>query len=483
MINRILIRMKVVQILYSYLLTRSRFDIIGLPDAPSRDKRFAHSLYNELLLLLLDNSGYRVAFTDDNMRVTAPERQTTGQKYTRIAAALAANDELRTIATAHRSWIEALGPLRGTVGAALRESAIFKEYMRKRTPMEIDDEARLWKNLMRTVILRDKGVDTLIHSDPEFTLNGYNEALSLFDATLNDFADVRSSLVEARKALGASLDKAYELYHALLQLMIDLTRTRELQLDEARHKYLPTHDDLNPNMKFVENAFIHALEENADMKAYLAETPISWNDDPVTLRRLLDKIMSSDIYKEYMADPVSDLAKDCEVWYALFKNVIADSDELAEAMETQSVYWNDDLAIMGSFVLKTIRRFAHCGESGENLEELKLSPKYKDLEDERFGPKLFDTTVAHQEEYRALIDSRLEGSNWDPERLAFMDIVILETAIAELLNFPSVPTVVTVNEFTEIANYYSTPKSGQFVTGMLYGIINQLKSEGTLIKE
>lgn len=466
--------------LYSYLLTRSRFDIIPAPDAPSRDKRFAHSLYNELLLLLLEYSGYRIAFDGDNVRITTPERSKSGQQYTRIAAALAANEELRPIILANRSWIEALAPLRGATDAAIKESAIFKEYMRKRTPMEIDDEARLWKNIMRTVLLRDKGIDTLIHSNPEFTINGYNEALNMFDATLDDYADVRSSLMEARKSLGTSLDKAYELYHSLLQLMIDLTRTRELQLDEAKHKYLPTHDDLNPNMKFVENQFVRALAENADMKAYLEATPISWIDDQVTLRHLLDKIMESEIYKAYMADPVSDMEKDCELWYSLFKNVIADSDELAEALESQSVFWNDDLAIMGSFVLKTIRRFAHAGD---DLDSVKLMPKYKDTEDERFGPRLFDFAVAHQQEYRALIDSRLEGSNWDPERLAFMDIVILETAIAELLNFPSIPTVVTVNEYTEIANYYSTLKSGQFVTGMLYGVINQLKADGTLVKE
>ena len=466
--------------LYSYLLTRSRFDIIPAPDAPSRDKRFAHSLYNELLLLLLEYSGYRIAFDGDNVRITAPERSKSGQQYTRIAAALAANEELRPIILANRSWIEALAPLRGATDAAIKESAIFKEYMRKRTPMEIDDEARLWKNIMRTVLLRDKGIDTLIHSNPEFTINGYNEALNMFDATLDDYADVRSSLMEARKSLGTSLDKAYELYHSLLQLMIDLTRTRELQLDEAKHKYLPTHDDLNPNTKFVENQFVRALAENADMKAYLEATPISWIDDQVTLRHLLDKIMESEIYKAYMADPVSDMEKDCELWYSLFKNVIADSDELAEALESQSVFWNDDLAIMGSFVLKTIRRFAHAGD---DLDSVKLMPKYKDTEDERFGPRLFDFAVAHQQEYRALIDSRLEGSNWDPERLAFMDIVILETAIAELLNFPSIPTVVTVNEYTEIANYYSTLKSGQFVTGMLYGVINQLKADGTLVKE
>lgn len=481
MVNRILIRMKVVQMLYSYLLTRSRFNILPSPETTSRDKRFAYSLYSQMLLLLLDQAGYRIKVDGDSVRVIAPDRQTAGQPYTRIAAALATNEELRPIIIANRSWIDALAPLRGAAQGALKEASIFKEYTRKRTPQEIDDEARLWKTLMRTVILRDKGIDTLIRTNPDFTINGYNEALGMFDATLDEYADVRSSLADARKSLTTSLDKAYELYHYLLQLMIDLTRLRELQLDEARHKYLPTHDDLNPNLKFVQNRFIAALSQNPDMRAYTDQTPISWIDDDVTLRRLLDRILKSEAYINYMADPDSSLEKDAELWYTLFKTIIADSDELAEALETLSVYWNDDLVIMGSFVLKTIRRFANCTDG--NTDAIKLMPKYKDLEDERFGPKLFDAAVAHQQEYRSLIDSRLEGSAWDPERLAFMDIVILEAAISELLNFPSIPTIVTVNEYTEIANYYSTPKSGQFITGMLYGIINSLKADGTLIKE
>lgn len=483
MINRILIRMKVVQVLYSYLLTRSRFDIIPTPDAPpaSRDKRFAHSLYNGLLLMLLDQSGYTIKYTDGKINMASPQR-ISGQPYTRIAAALAANEDLRPIIVARRSWVEALAPLHGSISAAIHDSAIFKEYVHKRTPMDIAEEARLWNALMISVILRNPEVDALIHSDPDFTLKGYDEALAMFSATLDDYADVRSSLAAARRSLDESLDKAYELYHSLLQLMVDLTHARAIQLDEAKHKYLPTADDLNPNLKFVDNSFISALADNADMREYLAATPISWVADQPTLRHLLDRIMETDIYKEYMADKERSLMKDCELWYALFKNVLANSDELAEALEAQSIYWNDDIAIMGSFVLKSIRRFSRAANDSE-LASVTLQPKFNNDEDARFGPGLFDAAVAHQQEYRALIDSRLEGSNWDPERLAFMDIVILETAIAELLNYPSIPTVVTINEYTEIANYYSTPKSGQFVTGMLYGIINQLKAEGTLVKE
>ncbi len=179
-----------------------------------------------------------------------------------------------------------------------------------------------------------------------------------------------------------------------------------------------------------------------------------------------------------MESKETSFAADCELWIHLFKNVILESDELAEAMESMSVYWNDDLAIMGSFALKTIKSYAAAGGT-----QVRLSPKYKDEEDRRFGPMLFEAVIRNQDEYRALIDECLVGSTWDPERLAFMDIVILETAIAELIKFDSVPTLVTVNEYTEIANYYSTAKSGIFITGMLYSIISNLKNRKIIVKD
>lgn len=483
MINRILIRMKVVQLLYSYLLTRTDFKILPPPaSGAARDKRYAYTVYSDLLLLLLDLSGFHAVIPEGASvpRFESYSRRGRLIDFTRIASAIAGgSDEIKEIALQKRSFIDALTPIRTQLVTAVTESSIYKEFTRKRKEIEVQDEAQLWQTLFRTVVLRDKGVRAIIEGDSDFTHVGYEQGVAMFEHTLNDFSSVRSSLVEARKSLNAALDKSYELYHSLLQLMVDITRLRELQLDEAKHKYVPTHDDLNPNTRFVDNMFIKALAENPDMQAYLNENPISWVDYEVTLRHLLDKIRESDTYKEYMEAESTDMVADCEFWYAIFKNIIVDSDELAEALEEQSVYWNDDVAIMGSFVLKTIKRFA----SAKDVAKVHLMPKYKDDEDMRFGPQLFEATIRSQDEYRAMIDARLVDSSWDPDRLAFMDIVILETAVAELLNFESIPTLVTVNEYTEIANYYSTSKSGQFITGMLYGIINSLKSEGLLVKE
>ena len=281
---------------------------------------------------------------------------------------------------------------------------------------------------------------------------------------------------DALKELRKSLDKAYELYHYLLLLPVELTRLQELRIDNARNKYLPTPEDLNPNMKFVENRFVAKMRQSEMMQEFLKTTPLSWRKNDIYLRLTLDKILNSDIYKAYMETPQSDLASDCELWKDLMKKVIFPDDELCDVLEEESVYWNDDLETIGTFVLKTIRRFADDGYD-------KLLPQFKDEEDSRYSERLFRNAAEHESEYMALIDKFVVKDSWDTERLAFMDVVILLTAIAEVENEPSVPTKVTLNEYIEISKYYSTTKSGAFVNVILNSIINYLKKEGLLNKE
>lgn len=273
---------------------------------------------------------------------------------------------------------------------------------------------------------------------------------------------------DALKELRKSLDKAYELYHYLLLLPVELTRLQELRIDNARNKYLPTPEDLNPNMKFVENRFVAKMRQSEMMQEFLKTTPLSWRKNDIYLRLTLDKILNSDIYKAYMETPQSELASDCELWKDLMKKVIFPDDELCDVLEEESVYWNDDLETIGTFVLKTIRRFADDGYD-------KLLPQFKDEEDSRYSERLFRNAAEHESEYMALIDKFVVKDSWDTERLAFMDVVILLTAIAEVENEPSVPTKVTLNEYIEISKYYSTTKSGAFVNGILNSIINYLK--------
>ena len=280
---------------------------------------------------------------------------------------------------------------------------------------------------------------------------------------------------EAQKELATSLDKAYELYYYLLMLPVEFVRLQEERLDNARNKYLPTDEDLNPNTKFVDNLFVKKISGCEMFTKFVKDNNVSWADSEVSLRLVLDKIVNSDIYQEYMDKPGTSLAEDCELWRNLLKKVVFVDDNLTDALEAKSVYWNDDLDTVGTFVLKTIKRFEE-----EGYEE--LLPKYKDDEDRLFAEKLFVNAVNNKDEYMKLIDKFVSKESWDTERLAFMDIVVLLVAIAELEKVPSVPTKVTMNEFIEIAKCYSTNKSGQFVNGILNSIINYLKKDGKLFK-
>ena len=283
--------------------------------------------------------------------------------------------------------------------------------------------------------------------------------------------------VNAGKELKASLDKAYELYYSLFVLMMELTREQALRLDSAKSKFLATHEDLNPNTRFIDNRFIARLEENEELQAYLTEHPVTWADDTSLIRSLLDSILASKIYSDYMNAETDDYTTDCEFWRNVMKSIILPSDELAEALESKSIFWNDDLPIMGTFVLKTIKQFASSPD-----KDVKFLPQYKDSEDEDFGPDLFRYAVDNRETYRSYIDRFINASQWDPERLAFMDIVVMIAAIAELVNYPAIPVPVTMNEYIEIANSYSTARSGQFINGILFSVVRYLNEEGIISK-
>jgi len=284
------------------------------------------------------------------------------------------------------------------------------------------------------------------------------------------------SVEAAEKELFYSLSKAYELYNYLLLLMIEVTRFADRRIDNRRHKLRPTYEDLNPNTRFVDNAFMAQLMQNAQLEEFAANQKRSWDDESDFVKRLFERIEQSEVYKEYMAKETLTYEDDRELWRKLYRTFIAQNDEIDEILEEQSLYWNDDKAIVDTFVLKTIKRF-----EPENGAEQELMPEYKDDEDKEFARKLLRTAITGAEAYRKLMESN--ARNWDMERFAFMDILIMQVALAELFSFPSIPTTVTLNEYVEVAKMYSTPKSGSFVNGMLDTIVNQLKRENKLNKE
>ena len=284
------------------------------------------------------------------------------------------------------------------------------------------------------------------------------------------------TLSDAKKEYEKSLDKAYELYYYLLLLPVELTRLQEKRLDAAKNKYLPTKEDLFPNTKFIDNSFVKTLESCEPLQEFVKDNSLSWSDCEVYLRLVLDKILNSEIYEEYMSKENSTFEEDAEFWRQLLKKIVFLDDDLTDALEEKSVYWNDDLNTVGTFVLKTIRKFGQ----GDYKD---LLPKYKDDEDREFADILYTRSIANMDEYMKWIDMFVQKDSWETDRLAFMDVVILLVSITELLYVPSVPIVVTINEYVEIAKDYSTAKSGQFINGILIPIINYLKDERIIVKE
>lgn len=270
-----------------------------------------------------------------------------------------------------------------------------------------------------------------------------------------------------------SLSKAYDLYMHLLLLMPAVTHYAADRIAFNSNKLRPALSDINPNLKFVENLFISQLQSNEQLVKFSEKTKFNWVDSSNFLRRLFNDIEQSDIYKEYMASDESSYEQDKELWRKLYKTFIFENEELDAILEEQSLYWNDDKAIVDTFVIKTIKKFVQSEGSAQ-----KLLPEYKDLDDMEYARKLLRATIANAQEYRELMSS--SSKNWEMSRLAFMDVVIMQTALAELLVFDDIPASVTLNEYVEIAKYYSTPKSSSFVNGVLDNIVKKLRQEGKL---
>lgn len=283
------------------------------------------------------------------------------------------------------------------------------------------------------------------------------------------------NLDTAEKELFFSLSKAYDLYNYLLLLMVEVTKQANKRLNAAKNKLVPTKEELFPNTKFVENRFIAQLEVNKQLLEFSNNQKKTWENEADFVKTLCDKILESDIYKEYMASETSSYEEDRELWRKLYKNIIFNNIELDQVLEDQSLYWNDDKEIVDTFVLKTIKRFDE-----KNGAKQELLPEFKDEEDQDFARRLFRRTILNADYYRHLISENTK--NWDLDRVAFMDVVIMQIALAEILSFPNIPVSVSLNEYVEIAKLYSTPKSGGFINGTLDGIVNSLKKDNKLTK-
>ncbi len=466
MINRILIRIKVIQILYSFLLVEKQFSLVELPESPTKEKRFAYSLYLDTLVLML-----KVAESIGRRGGDKPLEET------RFIKRLKSDDTIKSQLSRYRV---APFPFEGVVDSIadkVKESAIYKNYLKDRKDNKLGVDTTIWSDIYDHIIFTDPDVNRIISRRENFTLKAVDRTREFLSETFSNFMASQDSGSEAISVLHQSLDKARELYFRLLWLPVELTDMQERRLDDRRHKLLVTKEDLNPNLKFVENSLVKSIRECDAVKNYIEKEKISWErDDRVMMDNLLHAILESDIYLAYMDNPIETPKEDCELWRNIIRKIVFNNEHFLETLEDKSVFWNDDLDTIGTFALKSFRKFEEGSGNDAVLD------KYKDEEDARFGDELVKAVLKNKETYRGYIDDAIDRTLWESERLAFMDVVVIETALAEIFNFPKIPLNVTLNEYIEIAKSYSSAKSGGFVNGILGKIISNLQKEGILLK-
>jgi N utilization substance protein B len=283
------------------------------------------------------------------------------------------------------------------------------------------------------------------------------------------------SIQQTENELFHSIAKSHEMYHAFLLLLLELKNFAENRIELRKQKRRPSEEDLNPNLRFVDNAFLVQLSNNDSLLAYNTKHGTPWVNHPETIKSLFNIVSESDLYNEYMDSEAGDYEADKRFVAKLLEKVIAPFESLYSIFEEQSVYWNDEVEFVISMVVKTIKGFQE-----ENGAKEALLPEFKDEEDRDFVQRLCRKTLVNHKDSMELI--KRFTKNWDFDRVALLDVILMQVALAEIVEFKNIPVNVSLNEYIEIAKYYSTSKSGVFINGVLDKITEHLIAEKIINK-
>jgi transcription antitermination protein NusB len=283
----------------------------------------------------------------------------------------------------------------------------------------------------------------------------------------------------AERALHTSIDKIYELYYLQLSFFLDLIDYYRRRLEDARHKFLPTEEDINPNTRLLTNVVVGILLANKDLTRKISRYSISWADEQELFRKAYQKIRNSKDLKEYFEAGHTSFEDDREIIYKLFKKIIAKSGDLQFHCEEKNIYWIDDYQSAALLVMKTLRVIPEGYGSDQILPTL-LEKEEDPEDDKKFVKDLFRKTISQSDKLDKMIEAKTQ--NWELERIALTDIILIKMALVELLTFPSIPIKVTLNEYIEMSKLFSTPKSQIFVNGLLDKMVEDLKVEKKIKK-
>lgn len=300
--------------------------------------------------------------------------------------------------------------------------------------------------------------------------------IKILKALYGHFKSGDKTINASEKELFLSIEKTYDLYHYLLQLLVEVADYAQTRIDIGKQKYLPTPEEKNPNTKFVENQIVSILRNNEQLRKRLHQNSLSWEPHPELIKKLYSNLIASKYYKAYMSDKSRGFDKDMALAVDFFLNELEDFEDLYQILEEQSIYWLDDIEFEIGMAIKTVKRF----KDGQPTYA-SLMPLYKDEADYDFTKRLFRKATVNHLEYRKIVDEFT--SNWDVERIAYMDILIMIEAIAEMVDFKEIPIKISMNEYIELSKFFSTPNSSTFVNGVLDKVVKSLSDSGVIRKE
>ena len=292
----------------------------------------------------------------------------------------------------------------------------------------------------------------------------------------NLYAHLKSdstNLKASEKNLIASIDKAYDLYFQMMALIVEVARYAESRQELAKQKKLPTYEDLNPNRRFVDNAVVNLLANSETISDEIAKRKITWANHYDIVKDIYNRMLEADYYKAYMNASISTFTDDKKFVEAFYTSLEED-EALADVIDDMSLLWNDDLSFALYMVIRTVSGLK------QSHDDIKILPQFKSEDDLEFARTLFIKSLVQYEDNQDIVDKYTQ--NWDVERIAFMDNLIISIAISELTTFDSIPVKVTLDEWIDIAKYYSSPTSANFVNGVLDKVVSELTADGRIRK-
>lgn len=281
-------------------------------------------------------------------------------------------------------------------------------------------------------------------------------------------------LVKEEKFLKHSIQKMYDLYVLNLQLLVEVQKLARKRIELSKKKILATKEELNPNTKFIDNKLLNSLNESVSLEGYVELNKLNyWDLDDEYVKILLDELQRSDLYKKYMDTVENSYNIDKSFVIDFFRDIVAPNEKLADYFEDQMISWVDDIPFVNTWILKSLNK-------QKANKPFILGSLYKDNDDKVFVSDLFTKTMLHQHKYEE--DIKEKTPNWEADRIADIDMIIIKMAITEFLHFPSIPSRVTINEYIELAKDYSTNKSGYFINGVLDKLAKDYLSSNKMVK-